>query len=76
MAGFYSLLEVREGSLKQVSHILLDEELVVRGVGRVQSCCDLPLLHQVKHVGQNGCVHGQPCRTCSPKHYYRAAISL
>lgn len=50
-----------EGSLKQVGHIFLDEHLVGGGAGGVQRCSDLPLLHQVEHVGQDGRVHRQAC---------------
>ena len=51
-----------EGGLQQVGHVLLDEALVVGAAG-VQHRGDLPLLHQVEHVGQDGGVHGEACRT-------------
>lgn len=54
---------MREGGLEQVGHVLLDEHLVVGGAGRVQHRRDLPLLHQVEHVGQDGGVHRQACGT-------------
>lgn len=51
-----------EGRLQQVGDVLLDVCLVVGWTGSAQSNTDLPLLHQVKHVGQDGGVHGQTCR--------------
>lgn len=49
-----------EGSLEQVGDVLLDVHLVVGGGAGVERHADLPLLHQVKHVGQDGGVHGEP----------------
>ena len=48
-----------ESSFEQVGHVLLYEDLVVAGVGGVELGVDLPFLHQVKHVGQDGGMHRQ-----------------
>lgn len=51
-----------KGGLQQVGNVLLDVRLVVGRRSGAQSHTDLPLLHQVKHVGQDGGVHGETCR--------------
>lgn len=58
----YLLLQVGEGRLQQVGNILLDMRLVVGWTGSAQGNADFPLLYQVKHVGQDGGMHGQTCR--------------
>lgn len=59
---------MREGCLKQVGHILLDESLIANGVRRVQGHTDLTLLDQIKHVSQDRGMHRQTWRTHAHTH--------
>jgi len=71
----YVLLQVGEGRLQQVGDVLLDVRLVVGRAGGAQRHADLPLLHQVEHVGQDGGVHGQPCGQAVSVNYLFKAFS-
>lgn len=65
--GPYLLLQVGEGRLQQVGDVLLNVRLIVGWTGGAQSDADLPLLHQVEHVGQDAGVHGQTCTEHTPQ---------
>lgn len=61
MTTVHLLLQMWEGRLQQVGDVLLDVCLVVGRTAGAQCDTDLPLLHQVEHVSQDGGVHGQTC---------------
>lgn len=57
----FLLLQMWEGRLQQVGHVLLHVALIVACVACIQSYTDFTLFHQVKHVGEDGGVHRQTC---------------
>lgn len=62
------LLQMWEGRLQQIGHILLHVALIVVRGACVQSDADFTLFHQVKHVGEDGGVHRQTCPAQTTEH--------